>query len=102
MPTLHIRITWILYMHILHSVFYCDRSCCQSGAVTPLNNTDSKRFLYERHRRATFPRSSLDSVVFIPEAFISMMGLEPLSYKARCIATPMLLYCATAVARIVS
>ena len=45
MPTHDIKTTRILYMHLLHSVFDCDRSCCWSRAVTPLNNTDSKHFL---------------------------------------------------------
>ena len=39
---------------------------------------------------ATFHTSSLDLVVLFPEAFMSMPRLEPVSYKVRYIATPML------------
>ena len=47
---------------------------------------------------ATFPRSSLDSVVLFPAAYI-VLRLEHVSHKARSIRNPMLYHYATSMAQ---
>ena len=96
MPTLDIRITRILFMHIT-SCFDFDRSCFESGAVTPLHNTYNKRvFSMLRIDEQLFPRNQLVSVISFPEA-PSITGLEHLSHQVIFITTPMLHLYATAV-----
>ena len=57
MSTNDIRITLILYMHIPPG-FDFGRSCCESGAVTPLHNTYSKRVFSPRSYAAQHPQQT--------------------------------------------
>ena len=69
MPTRATRITWILYNAYITSVFDFDCSCCERGAVTPLQNTDSKPVISMiDNRRSIFEGTSSYGVVSFPEA----------------------------------